>query len=88
MWWTGWRAGRHDHARFESDELPGELEQTLGSSVRETIVDGDILSFDVPDVSQPFGEGVELRRRTGRTVEEEPDSRKAAGRLRRRGTRR
>jgi len=79
-----WRAGSDDHAGFERDDLCCELGQALCSSAREPIVDGDVLSLDVPDVGSTLLEGLELRRWARRAVEEEPDS----GRLRRRDTRR
>jgi hypothetical protein len=52
-------SGRDDDIDFESDQLGGDLRQTLKALVWPTVLDGDGAALDPTEFAQPLHEGEE-----------------------------
>src|SRR5262249_12231202 len=59
--------------RLGTDQFGRKLGQSLDLSARESVLDGNVLPFDVPELLQSLPEGANFRRGPGRTVMEKPD---------------
>src|SRR5262249_46723162 len=55
-----WRPSRNDEVNIELDQLPGESRKPLGTAVGRAILDDEFLPFDVPEVTQPASQRIEV----------------------------
>jgi hypothetical protein len=54
------RAAGHDQIDVETNQLGRKLGETLGAAVGRTVVEDEVLTFDVAELSQALSEGIEI----------------------------
>jgi hypothetical protein len=66
-----WRCVHNNHVDGKANQFGRKLRQSPNLPARESELDGNVLPFDVPELTQPLPKGVDFCR--GSAVEQEPD---------------
>jgi hypothetical protein len=54
------RPSRHDQVHLQSNELRRQARESLVATIGRSVLDHEVLPLDVPEISQPLPEGVEV----------------------------